>query len=143
MTLGPRMTISPVAPAGTVLPLVSTTRTSGPAAGPTVPGFRGFGGRLLLAIWCAASVMPYASITGMANSVSSWLMTVTGSDDDDERMKRRRCVLIASALLAARRRIAWCMVGTPEYHVGCTSVIHEKNLSALKPGEQHTSPPTD
>src|ERR1051325_11778587 len=87
--------------------------------------------------------MPYASITGTPNVFSSCSITVTGSEDDDERMKRRRCDLSASALLAARRRIAWCIVGTPEYQVGCTSVIHEKNLRALKPGVQHTSPPAE
>src|SRR5205823_14942992 len=82
-------------------------------------------------------------MTGTPKSDSSWVITVTGSDDDDERMKRNRCDLIASALFGARNRIAWCIVGTPEYHVGFTSVSHEKNLSALNPGVQHTSPPAD
>src|SRR5213078_1090567 len=35
------------------------------------------------------------------------------------------------------------MVGTPVYHVGFTSSIHPKNFKALKPGEQHTSPPAE
>src|SRR5262252_8241855 len=35
------------------------------------------------------------------------------------------------------------MVGTAVYHVGFTSAIHPKNLSALKPDEQHTSLPAD
>ncbi len=35
------------------------------------------------------------------------------------------------------------MVGTPVYHVGRASSIHEKNFSALKPGEQSTSPPAE
>ena len=52
------------APAGTVSPDVSTIRISGPPDGPTVPGFRVPGGSGLLAIWCAASVIPYASIIG-------------------------------------------------------------------------------
>ena len=37
--------------------------------------------------------------------------------------------------------MAWCIVGTPVYHVGFTSSSHAKNFNALKPGEQYTSPP--
>src|SRR5215831_4926864 len=35
------------------------------------------------------------------------------------------------------------MVGTAVYQVGWTSLIHEKNLSALKPVEQHTWHPAE
>src|SRR5687767_10455616 len=35
------------------------------------------------------------------------------------------------------------MVGTPVYHVGFTSASHPKNLSALNPVVQKTSPPAD
>src|ERR1041385_3360570 len=87
--------------------------------------------------------MPYASTTGTPNTRSNSAITGGGSADDDERMNRSRWFLSASGLLAARRRIAWCIVGTPVYHVGRTSVNHEKNLSALKPGEQQTSPPAE
>src|SRR5215510_1689743 len=102
-------------------------RISGPPLGPTVPGLRGLGGSGLLAIWWAASVIPYASTTGTANVVSSWVMTVGGSADDDERMNRRRWSRSTSAFPGARSRMAWCIVGTPVYHVGRTSAIHEKN----------------
>src|SRR5690349_25065204 len=102
-------------------------RIAGPPLGPTVPGFRGpLSG--LLAIWCVASVMPYASTTGTPNTRSSSAITVGGSADDDERMNRSRWFLSGSGLFAARKRIAWCIVGTPVYHVGRTSVNHEKNL---------------
>ncbi len=81
------------------------TRTSGPAAIPTVPGLRVPGGSGLLDIWCAASVMPYDSITGAPKTSSSSLMTCGGSEDEDERMKRSGFALITSAFLAARERI--------------------------------------
>src|SRR5512138_2761191 len=70
-------------------------------------------------------------------------MTIGGSADDDERMKRRRLAATASAFFDARERIAWCIVGTAVYHVGFTSAIHPKNLSALKPGVQQTSLPAE
>jgi hypothetical protein len=44
------MATSPVAPDGIGLPASSRTATSGPAAGPTVPGLRGRGGSGLLVI---------------------------------------------------------------------------------------------
>jgi hypothetical protein len=56
--LGPRITISPVAPGGSSVPSSPMIATSGPAAMPTVPGLRTAGGSGLLAIWCVASVMP-------------------------------------------------------------------------------------
>src|SRR5262245_2059395 len=118
-------------------------RISGPPLGPTVPGLRAPGGSGLLAIWCAASVIPYASITGAPNVCSSSLITWGGSDDDDERTKRSGLALITSVFLLARATIAWCIVGTAVYQVGCVSPIQPKNLSALKPGVQQTSPPTE
>ena len=62
---------------------------------------------------------------------------------DDERMNRRRFAATTSAFFDARLSIAWCMVGTAVYHVGRVSAIHEKNLRALNPGVQHTSPPAE
>ena len=55
-----------------------------------MPGLRVPGGNGLLAIWCAASVIPYASTTGTPNTRSSSAITVGGSADDDERMNRSR-----------------------------------------------------
>ena len=58
VTLSPRITISPISPCAKIVPGSSMMATSGPAAGPTEPGLRTFGGSGLLAIWWAASVMP-------------------------------------------------------------------------------------
>jgi hypothetical protein len=57
--------------------------------GPTEPGFRDAGGSGLDAIWCAASVIPYASSTGAPNAASRSCMTCGGNDALHERMKRR------------------------------------------------------
>src|SRR5690606_40591236 len=63
--------------------------------------------------------------------------------DDDERMKRNGLAAITALLFAARARIAWCIVGTAVYQVGCACSIHAKNFSALNPGVQHTWPPAE
>ena len=117
--------------------------TSGPAAMPTVPGLRTRGGSGFAAIWCAASVIPYDSTSGAPNTSSISRITCVGIADDDERMKRSGLAAITALLLAARPRIAWCIVGTAVYQVGRASSIQPKNLSALKPGVQHTWPPAD
>src|SRR5262249_60596185 len=54
------MTPSPIAPAGRRRPASSMIATSGPAAGPTVPGLRGAGGSGLLVIWWVASLKFFA-----------------------------------------------------------------------------------
>ena len=92
------------------------------------------GGSGLLAIWCAASVMPYASMSGALKTASSSAMTCGGIDDDDERTKRNGLSRITSALPAARERMVWCIVGTAVYQLGLHSFIQPKNLSALNPG---------
>src|SRR6185312_8299423 len=143
ITLLPLMTISPRAPTATSLPLSSTTRTSGPAGKPTVPGFRARGGNGLLAIWCDASVIPYASTSGARNTRSSSASTVGGIADDDERIKRSRLAATISGFFGARNNSAWCIVGTAVYHVGFASPSHAKNFSALNPGVQHTVPPAE
>ena len=56
-----------------------------------------------------------------------------GSEAEDERMKRSGLAWMISRLLLARDRIAWCIVGTPVYQVGCACPIQPKNLSALQP----------
>ena len=61
-------------------------RTSVPR--PTEPGRRAPGGSGLEAIWCAASVIPYASSTGAPNVSSNSSMTCGGSEALQERMKR-------------------------------------------------------
>src|SRR5215471_16502648 len=87
--------------------------------------------------------MPYDSTSGAPNVVSSSVMTCGGMEADDERMKRSGLALMTSTFLGARSKIAWCMVGTAVYQVGWTSLIQEKNLSALKPVEQHTWHPAE
>ena len=57
--------------------------------GPTEPGLRAAGGSGLDAIWCEASVMPYASSTGAPNVASSSGIVSGASDALLERMNRR------------------------------------------------------
>src|SRR5260221_123955 len=82
-------------------------------------------------------------MTGTRNIDSSSAITVGGNAEELERMKRSRFAATMSGFLPARARIAWCIVGTAVYQVGCTSDNHPKNLSALNPGEHHTAPPTE
>src|SRR6058998_275087 len=98
-----------------MFPCMSRIVTSGPAATPTLPGFRGRGGSGLLVIWWAASVIAYASITGAEKVSSSLAMTCGGRDADEDRMKRSGERAITSRFLSARERIAWCIVGTAVY----------------------------
>src|SRR5262245_22141251 len=135
------MTISPTSPEGIIAPDSDMIATSGPAATPTLPAFRGIGGSGLEVIWWLASVMPYDSSTGHLKAASSSVITCGGSDDDDERMKRSGCAAIISALRAARARIAWCIVGTAVYQVAPASFSQPKNFKALKPGVHTTLPP--
>src|SRR3954462_14054070 len=88
-----------------------------PVARPTEPGLRASGGKGLLAIWCAASVMPYASITGMLKVVSNSAINFGASEAEHERMNRSLDGFGAPAT-AVFARIAWCMVGTAVNHVG-------------------------
>src|SRR5436190_13469515 len=129
-------------PDGSRLPLSSMIATSGPAATPTEPGLRARGGSGFEAIWCDASVMPYASITGAWNVSSSWAVTDGGSDADGDLMKRSGLRSMISRFRSARVRIAWCIVGTAVYQVGWASSSQAKKRSALKPGVQNTDAPT-
>ena len=79
----------------------------GPPLGPTVPGLRAPGGSGLLAIWCAASVMPYASTTGTPNTRSS-------SRDHRRRQRgRRRADEPQPMVLHDRRRCPARAAGSP------------------------------
>src|SRR5438067_2354724 len=104
--------------------------TDGPAGSPTEPGLRARGGSGFVQIGCAASVMPYDSITGAWNAASSSDMTLGGSEAEELRMSRSGFRAITSAFWAARARIAWCIVGTPVYQFGRNASSHSKNLSA-------------
>src|SRR5437763_1140065 len=59
---------------------------------PTDPGLRTAGGSGFDAIWCAASVIPYASSTGAPNASSSACITRGGSAALQDLMKRSRSV---------------------------------------------------
>src|SRR6266536_1511464 len=85
--------------------------------------------------------MPYASITGAWNVSSSSAITCGGSDADDDRTKRSGFLAMLSGLRLARDRIAWCIVGTAVYQVGCASSSQAKKRRALKPGVQNTDAP--
>ena len=70
--------------------------------------------------------------------------------DHRRRQRRRRrpneaqpALWTTSAFLRARRESPGASSARPCTSVGFTSAIQEKNLSALKPGEQHTSPPAE
>jgi len=112
---------------------------------PTEPGLRSSGGSGLDAIWCAASVMPYASSTGAPNAVSRACITAGGSDALHERMKRRRSVPAGrrdeSPGSAARASSNWCSVGTAEYHVTPWSRATRQNDSGLNFAGTTTVPP--
>jgi len=65
---------------------MTPTLTSAPQ--PTDPALCSDGGSGFEAIWCAASVIPYASRTGAPNDASISCITRGGSDALHERMKR-------------------------------------------------------
>ena len=117
------------------------TAISGPAAIPTVPGLRSPGGSGLLAIWCDASVIPYDSMTGQSNRLSSESRTEGGKAAEDERIRRSLLPATADGLRRARCRMAWCIVGTALYQVGRSSSTHLKNRIAWKPGLDATAAP--
>ena len=118
---GPRTTISPDSPVGRSFPPSPRIPICGPAARPTEPGLRASGGSGFDAIWCAASVIPYDSITGTLNVSSIRVISAGRSDADDERISRSRRRFRLSGWRGARSRIARCMAGTPVHQVGRTS----------------------
>ncbi len=112
-----------------------------PVGSPTEPGLRSPGGSGLQAIWCAASVMPYASTTGTPNASSSAAMSCGGRDEEQDRTNRSQSRRSGRPSLSARARMAWCIVGTAVYHVGRNSSSQSQNRAASKPGVQTTLPP--
>ena len=103
---------------------------------PTVPGFLVPGGNGLLVIWWAASVIAYASMTGDLNVFSNSFKTWGGNDAEEERMNRSAERFTIPSFLPALARMAWCMVGTAVYQLGCASSSQAKNFNALNPGVQ-------
>ena len=89
-----------------------------PVLGPTDPALRADGGSGFDAIWCAASVMPYASSTGAPNAASRSLISCGASDALHDRMNRSFSAPAGlPAAGSARAASNWCSVGTAEYQV--------------------------
>ena len=70
------------------------------------------------------------------NVSSNSLITWGGNDDDEERINRKAEFITICLFLPALDRIAWCMVGTAVYQLGCVSSNQAKNFNALNPGVQ-------
>src|SRR5262249_54911997 len=97
--------------------------------------------RGLLHIWCDASVIPYASITGTPNNCSRPWATFGGSAAELDRTNSRADSATSERSACPRARIAWCIVGTAVYHVGLINPNQSKNSVATNPGAQATFPP--
>ena len=111
-----------------------------PVPMPTVPGLRSAGGSGLDAIWCEASVIPYASSTGAPNRDSSWCIVSGDSADELERMNLS---FSAPGGRSPRLRISsiWCIVGTAEYQVAPWSWTVGQNVRGSNFGGTTTVPP--
>ncbi len=107
VTFSPRITASPVAPGASSVPSSSMIATSGPAAMPTEPALRLAGGSGFEAIWCAASVIPYASITGTPKIDSISSISDGGNAEEHERINRKPCPPATPGSAAARAAAAW------------------------------------
>src|SRR5262245_25249550 len=116
--------------------------TPKPAGTPTDPALRWRGGSGLQAIGEeVASVIPYHSITGASKVRSSSVKMRGARGADDERTKRSRESANRSRSWRGWARIAWCIVGTAEYHVGRKSVSHTENRLTSNPGVHTTLAP--
>src|SRR5688572_29830531 len=110
------MTTSPAVPEGKRFPSISMIAIFTPVPGPTDPGFLAAGGRGFEAIWCEASVIPYASRTG-APKADSRLCIISGDSAAlHERMKRKFSAPCGRSDVALASSSEW-IVGTAEYQV--------------------------
>src|ERR1700730_12322154 len=140
MTVGPRTTTWPVWPLGSKAPRSSMIETSKTVGSPTEPALRSCGGSGLHAMGDeVTSVIPYHSITGLSKVRSSSAKMRGGRGADEERMKRSP--LFASRSCCTWVRIAWCIVGTAEYHVGRNAVSHPEKRLTSNPEVHTTLPP--
>src|SRR5579864_3484881 len=105
--------------------------TEHPVGRPTDPAFRVRGGSGLEAIWCAASVIPYASSRGTSNRLSILCMISGESGVLAERIKRSVPVNSGRSELPARASRSWWIVGTAEYHVTRYCRTNRQNESGL------------
>src|SRR3954447_1172374 len=139
------MTTSPASPIGRCWPALSMMLIFTSVPRPTEPGLRSDGGSGFDAIWCAASVIPYASSTGAPNADSNACITAGGSDALHDRMKRSFSVpagrFDGSDGSPARASSNWCSVGTAEYHVTPWSLAVRQNDSGLNFEGTTTVPP--
>src|SRR5258708_4646046 len=100
-------------------PLPPHERKAGSVGSPTEPALRSCGGSGLHAMGEeVTSVIPYHSITGLSKVRSSSAKTRGGRGADEERTKRSPLFASRSRSCCTWVRIASCMVGTAEYHVG-------------------------
>src|SRR5262249_3903128 len=120
-------------------PSPSRIGVSAPADWPTEPSFRRSKG--FAAIWVAASVMPYVSITGTPNMASSPQSTFGGKDEEAERMSRKEDRWALCLRPSAADKTARWIAGTAVYQVGRNSVSQPKKASGSKPGVQTTLEP--
>src|SRR5262249_39467603 len=114
-----RTTTWPVWLPDSKVPRSSMIATSKTVGRPTEPALRWRGGSGLHAIGEeGTSVIPYHSITGASKASSSSAKMRGGREADEERISRRRLSDSRCRLWRPWAKIAWCMVGTAEYHVG-------------------------
>ena len=92
--------------------MVICTSVPSPPIRAACPGGSGFDD-----IWCAASVMPYASSTGAPNAASRSCITCGGSEALQERMNRSFAAPAGGRPVFTRASSNWWIVGTAEYHV--------------------------
>src|ERR1051326_148321 len=119
--------------------MIATSKFTGT---PTEPALRWRGGSGLQAMGDEAdSVIPYHSVTEVAKVRSSSAKMGGARGADDERTKRSRDAANRSRSWAAWARIAWCMVGTAENHVGRKAVSHSENFLRSNPGVHTTLEP--
>src|ERR1700719_2298561 len=102
-----------------------------PAGDPTELGLRANGGKGFDAIWCAASVMPYASTRGTPNTSSILCITSAESGVLHDRMKRSESAPVGFPFFPARANKSWWIVGTPEYQLTrCSPTILQNDRAS-------------
>mmetsp|Transcript_38112 Transcript_38112/g.100851 ORF Transcript_38112/g.100851 Transcript_38112/m.100851 type:complete len:200 (-) Transcript_38112:704-1303(-) len=130
-TFFPLMTTSPTTPMGNRVPLSSMIAMSTLVPLPTVPGLcEPYLGSGFEVIWCAASVMAYASSTGALKVASRRSRTGAAREALQLRTKRRLTPSWSFSFSARERRI-WWIVGTAVYHVAPCCLTSPQKTCAL------------
>src|SRR5262249_26266446 len=125
--VGPRSAISPRSPDGSRRPSPSRIAISAPADWPTEPGLRRAKG--FAAIWVAASVMPWVSITGTPNRASNPPSPSGARDEEAERISRKDDRWPLCLWRPAADNTARWIAGTAVYQVGRNSVSQSKKAA--------------